>query len=174
MAIGIAHWELDPNAWDRLILGTTVLPGVWDVTGSIARDITQKKGKGRDKAHFKDRGIQLGNFDLVGRFISPEAWAAMQLILPTIHPKKAGGLREPLFINHPKTQFLGISVIYIREIFTPQIDDGIVSIRMSAIEFAPPKKKKPSTNKPIAPAGVDTNTATPNSLILPTGVFDPL
>lgn len=150
--VGVAYWDgLDADEWDRLVLGASPMPGVWRVETSAVRKIDVKKAKGLDGERLKDEGYQNAQLVLTGRVVSAEGWALLQAILPTIHPKamgKVGAPRSALGIVHPTTQFLGIDAIYVTEIGAPQLENGICTIVIKAIEYV--KLPKPAVVLPYA------------------------
>jgi hypothetical protein len=160
----IPHWFEDSNAWDTLTLGPHQMPGIWTVDGPIKRAIDVKKSKGQDGARLKDEGQEPGGFDIVGKLVSKEDWDKLQVIMPDLHPKKLGGEREATAIDHPATSLIGIEFIYINEIYTPTIDNGILMVRMHAFQWTktPPVKKK-QKNQPAKPGGVDVAASPPPS-----------
>lgn len=154
--MSIPHWFQNADDWDTITLGEFRMPGVWTIEGPVKRAIDVKKKKGFDGGRLKDEGYEPGAFDLVGRMVEPDHWKRLQEIIPTIHPLKSGGVREPVFIDHPATALLGIEYVYIDEIYTPSLDNGILEIRMHAYQWtsaSAPKKK--SKGKPQTPGGVD-------------------
>lgn len=149
----LAHWESEGAPWDRLQLGTFVMPGVWEITGGeCARQVDHKKTKDKDGARIKDLGLLPPRFTARGRMVSAEDWESLQQILPDINPRKKGGPKYPLSIFHPAVAVLGVSTIYVERIRPPEIHDGILEISIDMIEFAEPKPTNIS-KKPATPSG---------------------
>lgn len=141
------------------------MPGIWSVRANSRRRIDVKTRRGSDKGRMKDEGYELASVELTGRFISPDAWERMQRILRDIHPKRAGGIRQPLYINHPATNYLRVDNIYINDIESPSIENGIMTLRMRAIEWVPqPKKKKKAPEKPDSTLGQQFDALKPVAL----------
>lgn len=162
--VGVAYWDgLDSDQWDRLVLGPSPLPGVWRVETAAVRKIDVKKAKGLDGERLKDEGYQNAQLVLTGKLVSLEAWALLQALLPTIHPKamgKVGAPRSALGITHPTTQFLGIDAVYVTEIGAPQVDNGICTVVIKALEYV--KLPKPAVVVPGAViAGAASRTDLP-------------
>lgn len=150
---GLLHWD-DPSApWDRLQLGTFVMPGIWEITsGECARQVDHKKTKDKDGARIKDLGLLPPRFSARGRMVSPEDWDSLQQIIPDINPRKKGGPKFPLSIFHPAVALLGVNTIYVERIRPPELKDGVLEIQIDMIEFAEPKETKIS-KKPATPSG---------------------
>lgn len=149
----IAHWEDAGSPWDRLQLGTAVMPGIWEITGGeCARQVDHKKTKDKDGARIKDLGLLPPRFTARGRMISRDDWETLQDVLPDINPRKNGGPKFPLSIFHPAVAVLGVHTIYVERIRPPEIRDGILEISIDMIEFSEPKPTNVS-KKPAAPSG---------------------
>lgn len=156
----ISDWEADDSAWDRLQLGTFVMPGVWEITGGeCARQVDHKKTKDKDGARIKDLGLLPPRFTARGRMLAKKKnqttksdWESLQEILPDINPRKKGGPKFPLSIFHPAVAVLGVNTIYVERIRPPEIRDGILEISIDMIEFAEPKATNIS-KKPATPSG---------------------
>lgn len=145
----IPHWEDAPEEWDRLTIGSNVMPGVWDIDFSCRRGIDVKKSKGKDGARLKDEGYSPPIIELIGKIATREQWESLQSIIPTLHPKKKGEARKQYGIGHPKTRLLGISQVYITEVKAPSLVKGIMTIVLNAIEYVPvPKVVKPTVKPP--------------------------
>lgn len=150
MADASPHWDLAD--WDQLTLGSTVLPGVWDIEGDASRRIDVKTRKGQDGAIIKDEGYQNAPITLVGQFSSQEHWAAMQKALKEIHPRRKGAARDPLALVHPAAAALGIDAVYVVSVGTPKrIGLGIVELRIECIEWIPKPKAVPKRIQAVAP-----------------------
>jgi len=155
----IPHWD-DPDApWDKLTLGVHVMPGVWAITGGeCARQVDHKKTKDKDGARIRDMGLLPPRLQAVGRLAGRDAngqpnddWAQLQRIMPDIHPKKPGGIKQPLKIYHPAAALIGVTTVYVERIRPPEIKDGILEFAIDMIEWsAEPKKTnvKPKVTPP--------------------------
>lgn len=149
----LLHWDDSSAPWDRLQLGTFVMPGIWEITGGeCARQVDHKKTKDKDGARIKDLGLLPPRFSARGRLVSPEDWDALQQIIPDINPRKNGGPKFPLSIFHPAIALLGVSTIYVERIRPPELKDGVLEIQIDMIEFAEPKETK-IAKKPATPGG---------------------
>jgi hypothetical protein len=143
---GLPYWDDRdwPDGWDTLVLGEDIWPGSWEVSGpGVSRKIDVKKTKGEDGATMKDEGYQPARLTLTGTIWNQDQWNELQRLLPTIHPRKAGGSRTPLEIYHPQSSLLGITQIYIDKIGIPRkptAGDGLLVLSMSALEWIPQPK----------------------------------
>jgi hypothetical protein len=161
----IPHWEEDSEAWDRLILGKTILPGIWKVEFSLKREIDKKKAKGVDGARFKDLGYLPAELTFTGQFISAADWKAMQTAMDAIHPRTAGGVRNPLSIEHPKTRFAKIDTVYITEVDAPDLDErGVLTISIRALQWVPQPKKAKTDDTPVTVSGLSIHDNPPPPL----------
>ena len=142
----LAYWDDSDGLWDRLKLGPHHMPGAWEVTCECERELDVKKSKGQDGAHIKDHGYVPGSVQLRGRFLSKDEWTEMQKLLPELHPRKKGGERHPLAVEHPALSVMGITTVYVFKIHSPRIvDNGLLELEIECIEWTPPKKAKTST-----------------------------
>jgi len=135
--------ELDSYEWDYLYLAGQQWPGICEVTGSgVSRRIDAKATKGSDGAVLKDNGMDLAKLTLKLTLWDADQWANVQALLPTVHPRRAGGARNPTSISTPYTKLLGINNIYIKSIGIPQLDKTkqILTLTMQAIEWVPAPK----------------------------------
>jgi hypothetical protein len=161
-----AYWANpdDEDAWDRVELGGEVLPGVWRVDFQAVRNVDVKKSKGSDGGHIRDHGYDPSPITLTGKFIDFADWFTYQKLLPSIHPKTAGGTRAPLSISHPALELMGVKTVYVREITAPQIDDGgICTVVIGCLEYQKPEpaeQSKTVTKK----AGATPNQTDPKDI----------
>jgi hypothetical protein len=160
---GLTYWDDrdDPLAWDTLLLDGEVWPGIAEISGAgVSRKIDVKKAKGQDGATIKDEGYQLAKLTITITIYSEYQWGELQRLLPTVHPRRKGGSRTPMAITNPQANLLGVTQIYIDKISyptKPKAKDGLCSIVMSAIEWAPaPKPVKK------AAGGTGANQVYPN------------
>ncbi len=139
MAENTPNWEDEPVVWDTLKLtvkGDALLaPGVWDIEdGNVKRVLDIKKAPGRDGATIKDMGYENGSLVCRGQML-PKHWDAMQNLARRLKLTQKGKSREPVLIEHPKARYLGISRVYITEIETPRIDNGILTASFRVLEY---------------------------------------
>lgn len=156
MATGIPHWEDDPEAWDTIKLEVVerdpngkkktskehVLPGIWDVEdGNVKRIIEIKKGPGRDGATIKDQGMEPGQMRFVGQLQSDGDWTKLQAIWDLLIATTKGKARDPVKVTHPKLSFLKVDSVLLKELSTPTLTNGIMTVTISAIEYVEKPKK---------------------------------
>lgn len=128
------------DQWDTLIMAGNTWPGLATISGSgVKRRIDAKKTKGKDGAILKDNGLDLASISISLRIWTAEHWQRFNELLPTVHPKRKGGVRTPTEIVHPQCNMLGIKAIYISQIQIPDLDrsTGIMTIDFTAIEWVP-------------------------------------
>lgn len=145
MAIG-GYW-LDAD-WDQLTLGSTSLPGIWEVEGGVERRVDVKTQKGSDGANIKDEGYQNADVVLVGRMTERAQWEALEQALKEIHPRRKGAARDPLVLVHPAAAILGITAVYVIRIDAPTLNNGVLEVRIGCLEWIPKPKPK-AAKRPV-------------------------
>lgn len=134
-------------AWNRVQLGSYVLPGVCTVTGlRTGQQIDVKKQKGTDGAVIEDNGIEPARFRIEVR-LNEELWLAFQDVLQYIDPRRPGAARSPLPIIHPAPNFLNIREILITSITmgAPSARNGLL-VTLACLQWFPqPKPQKKPT-----------------------------
>jgi len=144
----------DTLLWDTLIIGGEVWPGVPTVTVEATRAVDLQKKKGDDGANLVDQGYEPAKVTLTLRLWMQDQWDELQRLLPTVHPRRKGGIRTPVDIVHPATQLVGVRQIYITKIGSPTADKGVLTIVLDAVEWFPqPKPAKAKTKKSKAATG---------------------
>ncbi len=151
------YWDDNPIAWDAPILNGERMPGVWKIRLPVERILDIKHAPGNDGARITDKGYKLAPLDMEVQIADAETWKRIQGFIDKYHPKKKGGVREPISISHPETDVLKISKIYIHKIGPMTIDNGIMEMTLHAVEWVDTPKKV----KKKAPKTVDTSIPTP-------------
>lgn len=128
------------NEWDALVLGQTRFPGLATVTGSVSRKVDAKKAPGSDGATLTDQGYEPAKIEITIRVWDREQWDRLISAIGAVHPRRAGGVRQPLDIAHPAANALGVRSVYVTDIKFPEIANGILSLSMSATEWFPSPK----------------------------------
>ncbi len=144
---GVDWWQ-DPNsrAWDQVGLAGKVFNGATTITGGAERALEKKRKRGSDGGVIKDNGYIPAEIVVTLRLISQDDFDNFQEILAQIHPRKKGGIRKPVTIDHPAPNLIGIQQVYSKRIGLPQISNGIMSIAITMWEWFPaPKKAKVKT-----------------------------
>jgi hypothetical protein len=141
---GVPFWTDDTAEWDTLILGGTVWPGIWEISGEgVQRKIDLKKSKGSDKATLKDEGYKNAKLTATGTIWTAEQLSELQAILPEVHPRKSGGDRTAMQLIHPAANLIGIDSVYLTGIKVPRLDGpkgGPLTVELSLIEWVPTPK----------------------------------
>ncbi len=122
-----------------MALGGKIYPGIASVSCPAKRNVDVKKDGKSDGATLQDKGYDPSPVTITLRIVSEEQWDEFQTLLPDVHPRKAGGVRNVLEIVHPKANLLGIFLVYISEIEIgdPTADAGL-TITLKAIETKKP------------------------------------
>lgn len=128
--------------WSLLTIADVNFQGFVTITGGVSRDIQKKKPKGADGARITDNGYNLAEMNITLTIVRQQEWDDFQnVLLPLIHPRRKGGPRSPVVIQHPALNVLGVSRIYFERIGLPVVDSkGIGTVSMDAIEWAPAPK----------------------------------
>lgn len=152
---GVPFWDSDDPeegaAWDRCSLGGTQLPGSATVQCPTRRDIDAKKSPGSDGATFADKGRELAQITIELFIHTREEWELWQAVRPTIEPRRLGGDKAPVAIDHPKAALAGVSAVYVSGIEEgdPSAAKGM-TISIQCIEWAPaPKATKATTTRAV-------------------------
>lgn len=96
----------------------------------------------------KDAGYEPARLTITLTLGTAEAFANLKQLLAVVHPRKKGGIRNPVSIDHPAPNMIGIQTIYVTSVGMPTISGpgGLTALAMQAIEWsAAPKKAKPKT-----------------------------
>lgn len=136
----IPHWadaESD-DSWDALILGGKFIPGVPSV--KVKRPVTKidkQKAKGKAGAKPKNQGADPATVDITITLINRADLEALEQVLDMLVPKKSGEV-NPLEIQHPAANVVGVTQIIIENISTsqPNAKDGW-KVDIDAVEYTP-------------------------------------
>ena len=134
--------ESDPEAWDKIVLGGQTWPGFWKVnTSGEARDVQKKKAQGKDGYRLHNKGMTGLDMTLHGTFHEREYGQVVNLI-PSITPRRPGGLKTPITISHPVPAMLRVDKIYIVRVKPVQPGTGrdFFTLEIKAIEWFPEPK----------------------------------
>lgn len=143
----IPHWN-EPggdDSWDTLILGGQFIPCTKaEVECDISWKLDIKKPKGADGFQMTDEGQEAGPVTIRLTFTTSDELSEFQKVLADIRPPRKGGKRDPLEIQHPSANVLGVKAIVIEKIHSgqPSATDGWI-VTISAKEWVKgPKDKK--------------------------------
>jgi len=162
--IGITGSMCGANAWDRVMLNGTYLPGIWDATATPAIQLDVQKPQGFDGAALVSRGYVPAGITLTGQLWTPKQWSQWQRILPTFwavphhyavndSKRQRGqiqGEQKAVKVDHPGLAAMNIHELVIRQITPPEAtgQKGIRQIKIMAVQYVPqPQKQKPATKK---------------------------
>jgi len=143
----IKYWANDPEAWDLLVLAGETMPGVWNVSYTLKRDLDIKKSKGTNGARLTDHGYEATEITLTGRMTEQAEWEQLQAMVPKLHPNRPTDPRAPVTIAHPATDFARIGQIYIAQVGSPELDNGILTVRITGFEAVPKPSPVPKTKQ---------------------------
>lgn len=142
----------DVTAWNKVVLGDVILPGICSVESlTCGIDVNTKKAKGHDCPTSTDNGINPARFT-IHVWLAEKHWAAWQEIVDKIHPRRPGRARQPLEIRHPEPNVLGITHVRIIS-FTGKAPTGSGGKRYEIVveewfdEPKPVKVKKTANGK---------------------------
>ena len=156
----IPHWYDPDSGWDQLYLGTVAMPGVWKVECSVSYAVDVKKGKGLAGATMTDEGYEPAKVTMMGRFLPSHLgdWAEA---VRALSPRQRSKQRPPLKVRHPNAQIHGVENVYLLGIGSVEIDRGIGSVKVDAIEWfpAPKKVKKAIKPKKVTPTSFEEQGA---------------
>jgi hypothetical protein len=146
--VSLSWWADNDLAWDVLILGGEVWPGVCTVETTVKRALDKQKIKGGDGANLVDQGYEPAPVKITIRMWLREQWLELQRLLPSVHPRTKGGVRTPLQIVHPEPNLKGVHQIYIEELSPLTASKGLGTITISAVEWFPEPKPAKQKAKP--------------------------
>lgn len=163
------------NPWNVLVVAGERIPGlVFPPKGAIERSVDIKKPLGAKAATIAFHGDDPVKFDWDLLIWTPAQWDAFQAMLPIIQPRKPDAYPSPLEATHPSIAFAAVKAIFFTRIGLPDIDNGIGTIPLSALEWTPKPKpvKKPATAVPPVvnsspPWGVPAEFRNPPSATYP-------
>lgn len=147
------------DAWNTVVLGEVVLPGVCTVEGlTCGVNVNTKRAKGQDCPTSKDNGIEPAKF-AIHVWLAEHHWKAWQSVVGKIHPRRPGRARQPLEIVHPEPNVLGISQVRVIS-FTGEAPTAAKGKRYKIVVeewFDEPKPVKVKTNANGKEASVRAN-----------------
>jgi hypothetical protein len=148
----LARKEGEPTlnaSWDQVSIGGAILPGIWELSGSVQRNIDIKGQRRKDGAIIKDMGYEPGKLSLHGRIIEENDWELLKASLAAIHPRKKGLGRNPLPLIHPAANALGLDKVYVVSIDVPRLVSQVLEVSIELIEWFPgPKEIKATAKSP--------------------------
>lgn len=140
--------------WDYVKLGSIYLPGVCTIEDfEYGQDIDVQKKRKKEKARIRDNGLSPCSFNIKVEMTAAE-WPAWLAVLPEIQPRREGGTRKPLAIEHPLPNSHGVRDIYVHKIKveSPSARAGMVIIIRVAEWFEEEVDAKPVKKVAAGPA----------------------
>lgn len=170
----IDFWQPNPTAFDTydlsgatafdlVMLGNNVLPGICKVEVEKGRKLDVKQNAGSHGATITDQGYEPGKVTITLTMWSPSQWSNLQAMWPTLEPPPNGSYKAPsLSITHPDAQIHGIDSVIIRRIKGPRNSTTLRGAREVIFEceqfFLPPKLA--ATNTPQGSVASRNNALT--------------
>lgn len=146
---GVDYSETDTQRgpWDIVVLAGFPFTGVAAVTGDSTRKIEVKRLRGSDGAVITDAGYEPARLTISLMLGTLQAFEDLKQLLARVHPRKKGGIRNPVTIEHPAPNMIGIHQIYVTGVGIPTVSSkGLTAMSLQAIEWFPaPVKAKPKT-----------------------------
>lgn len=135
----------DPRSnWDIATIAGRPVKGTAIITGGAERALEIKKGRGNDGATMTDAGYQPADVSVTIRGTTLDDFEFVKSLIADIHPRKKGGARSPVTIEHPAANMLGIRRLYVKRVEFPTLDNGVMTFTFHCVEWFPePKKAKP-------------------------------
>lgn len=137
-----------------IIMGGEVWPGLAVVECDVSRAVDLQKRKGDDGANLVDQGYEPAKVKITLTGWLDEQQAELERLLPTIHPRRKGGIRTPVDIFHIVTEMVSVRQIYITKIGPLVLGTGNMfgswTFAIEAVEWFPepkPAKSKPKKSK---------------------------
>lgn len=104
------------SSWDICRLGQVFLPGVITIEDfEYGQDIDVQKHRKKEKARIRDNGLAPCGFNIKCE-LKASQWKDWLKILPAIQPRREGGSRTPMPIEHPLPNSCGVRDIYVHKI----------------------------------------------------------
>ncbi len=139
------YWQDDTVAWNHIMIGGVVFPGLAKVTATTGRKIDVKPVRGRDGARIKDSGYENAQISVEIRVNTKADFDALQPRIDAIHPRQTGTARNPVDVSHPSLSMVGISSAYVVKIHAPEIANDTLTIKIEMLEWTPQPRSRPRT-----------------------------
>ncbi len=152
------------SSWDICGLGNVWLPGVITIEDfEYGQDIDVQKKRKKEKARIRDNGLAPCGFNIKCE-LKASQWAEWLRILPAIQPRREGGARNPLPINHPLPNAHGVRDIYVHKIKVdpPSARKGMVITIKVAEWFEEEKETNGAKKGTIVPSTPGRGYERPN------------
>jgi hypothetical protein len=134
------------DPWDVVLVAGRKLPGRAEVGGKgVSHQIDIKKVPGTAGSTFTDLGRELARFDIKLHLWSDAQWIEFQQIRSLLQPKKPDGKLDPVDVQHPGINGIGVRSLYVTRVGMPDIgrhERGVVVVDIECLEYA----ATPATN----------------------------
>lgn len=142
--MGVPFWDKNPTAWNQIVLGGRVIPGLAKVEGSFGRKLEAKFPPKSSGVILRDQGTEPAKIKITLRIWLESQLKEMPRILNQLNPRK-GSTPTALDVVYPSLQLAGITSMYIEDItLLTQAEPGIYETVLTGLEFLPLKKNKGS------------------------------
>jgi hypothetical protein len=135
----------EPNAWGRVRLADTWLPGVCTVRSSRARKAYRAGGPGDEQEEIIDTGAEASEVSISCSMWTRDHLARFEDFIEAIE-MKGGSRADPkaVDVTHPGLNLLGIHRLYVTSISVPEPAGmpGMFQSMIQASEFKPKAKTK--------------------------------
>jgi hypothetical protein len=151
---------VDPQGWDRCVLGGKVIPGFCRITRANCKLKQDKKPKnGADGGNPTYRGLDPQPLELEIETFTDEDREQLAVILGPLIPQP-GGQPKPVSIDHPSLRILRISAVQVIGAGGLMPIPGTTRAKMTVdLEHSLPARKKNATTTPKgAPTRKTENT----------------
>ena len=135
----MVHWnspEEDGSPWTILILAGKRLPGFARVDVSLPSGLDIRKRRGKRGGFVKDEGDPPRRLKARLQIFTPEDLLLLDDFRDLLISGTVSGARDPLTIQHPLANFLGIHTVVLGDAEFPQPDD-LWEISFDMVEWLP-------------------------------------
>ena len=172
--------RFEREAWDVVVLGGSICPGVATVSARAPSGLDFQKPKGQKKTFTVDNGDPPVEIEIKVELQADEFVQFRDKILPILRPRSKNGGRDPLSISHPIAEFFGVQNITVDDIDVPSPrSGGTCTITLNCLEWtaspAPVKTKgkvqdtgsETGQERPFTPISIELPDAAGNLEIVP-------
>ncbi len=138
----------------RVYLGGDWWPGVAVVECDASRAVDLQKRKGDDGANLVDQGYEPAKVKITITGWTDDHQTELERLLPSVHPRRKGGIRTPVDIYHVATEIVAVRQIYVTKVGPLILGTGNMfgswTFTIEAVEWFPepkPAKAKPKKSK---------------------------
>jgi hypothetical protein len=141
------------TAWDRVLLGDELLPGVAKVKVHLGHQIDIKKPRGSKWARLVDAGAPPARVEITLTLL-PTQIEAFQNAMEVLRPLEEKRPQEPVDIIHPSTQLAGVTQVMVGAIDIPPPESGgTLTVTIECFEYREPVKTNKAKKTPTPKDG---------------------